>query len=99
MTLPAPAVCRAGPGDPVLRVDSGPVRQLVAQDDENLGHVLARGLREQGYVVDAVPDGEPAASYLRFYRYEVAVLDWRMPRLSGLELVRRSAAAARRPRC
>jgi len=65
------------------------VRVLVAEDDENLGAVLARGLREQGYVVDLVPDGETAASYLRFYQYEVAVLDWRMPRLSGLDLLRR----------
>jgi two-component system copper resistance phosphate regulon response regulator CusR len=62
---------------------------LVAEDDENLGAVLARGLREQGYVVDLVPDGETAAAYLRFYQYEVAVLDWRMPKLSGLDLVRR----------
>jgi DNA-binding response OmpR family regulator len=64
------------------------VRVLVAEDDENLGAVLARGLREQGYVVDLVPDGETAASYLRFYQYEVAVIDWRMPRLSGFDLVR-----------
>ncbi len=62
---------------------------LVAEDDASLGEVLARGLREQGYVVDLVPDGETAASYLRFYSYEVAVLDWRMPRLSGLDLVQR----------
>jgi len=62
---------------------------LIAEDDENLGAVLARGLREQGYVVDLVPDGETAASYLRFYQYEVAVLDWRMPRLSGLDLLQR----------
>ena len=62
---------------------------LVAEDDEGLGQVLARGLREQGYVVDLVPDGETAAAYLRFYQYEVAVLDWRMPRLSGLDLVHR----------
>ena len=62
---------------------------LVAEDDESLGEVLARGLREQGYVVDLVPDGETAAAYLRFYQYEVAVLDWRMPRLSGLDLVQR----------
>jgi len=62
---------------------------LIAEDDESLGEVLARGLREQGYVVDLVPDGETAASYLRFYQYEVAVLDWRMPRLSGLDLVQR----------
>ncbi|HEU5392896.1 MAG TPA: response regulator transcription factor [Streptosporangiaceae bacterium] len=65
------------------------MRVLVAEDDENLGAVLARGLREQGYVVDLVPDGETAASYLRFYQYEVAVLDWRMPRLSGLDLLQR----------
>ena len=62
---------------------------LVAEDDESLGEVLARGLREQGYVVDLVPDGETAAAYLRFYQYEVAVLDWRMPKLSGLDLVRK----------
>src|SRR6185437_7543735 len=36
-----------------------------------------------------VPDGETAASYLRFYSYEVVVLDWRMPRLSGLDLLAR----------
>src|SRR5205814_4156520 len=71
------------------KVDSASVRVLVAEDDENLGAVLARGLREQGYVVDLVPDGEAAAAYLRFYQYEVAVLDWRMPRLSGFDLVQR----------
>src|SRR6266550_4502322 len=70
-------------------VDSEAVRVLVAEDDEGLGEVLARGLREQGYVVDLVPDGEAAAAYLRFYQYEVAVLDWRMPKLSGLDLVQR----------
>ena len=65
------------------------MRVLVAEDDEGLGEVLARGLREQGYVVDLVPDGEAAAAYLRFYQYEVVVLDWRMPRLSGFDLVQR----------
>ena len=65
------------------------VRILVAEDDKGLGAVLVRGLREQGYVVDLVPDGETAASYLRFYQYEVAVIDWRMPKLSGLDLVDR----------
>ena len=73
---------------PAVRVSSEAVRVLVAEDDESLGEVLARGLREQGYVVDLVPDGETAASYLRFYRYELAVLDWRMPKVSGLDLVR-----------
>jgi two-component system, OmpR family, response regulator len=65
------------------------VRILVAEDDEGLGAVLVRGLREQGYVVDLVPDGETAASYLALCQYAVAVVDWRMPKLSGLDLVAR----------
>jgi DNA-binding response OmpR family regulator len=65
------------------------VRILIAEDDDGLGAVLVRGLREQGYVVDLVPDGETAASYLRSYQYEVAVIDWRMPKLSGPDLVTR----------
>src|SRR5579862_2069904 len=64
------------------------MRILVAEDDQGLRSVLERGLREAGYVVDAVPDGDDALAYLGTYDYEVAVLDWRMPRLSGLEVVR-----------
>jgi DNA-binding response OmpR family regulator len=63
------------------------MRILVAEDDQGLRSVLERGLREAGYVVDAVPDGDDALAYLGTYEYEVAVLDWRMPRVSGLEVV------------
>ena len=63
------------------------VRILVAEDDAALRSVLDRGLRENGYVVDAVADGDAAVAYLRAYDYEVAVVDWRMPKLSGLEVV------------
>jgi DNA-binding response OmpR family regulator len=64
------------------------MRILVAEDDEHLGEVLARGLREQGYAVDLARDGETAGTFLRSYEYAVAVIDWRMPRLSGLDLIR-----------
>lgn len=64
------------------------VRVLVAEDDPGLRSVLERGLRENGYVVDVVPDGERALAFLRTYEYEVAVLDWRMPGISGLDVVR-----------
>jgi DNA-binding response OmpR family regulator len=60
----------------------------VAEDDNGLRSVLERGLRENGYVVDAVADGEWALRFLRTYDYEVAVLDWRMPAVSGLDVVR-----------
>jgi len=64
------------------------MRVLVAEDDSGLRDVLARGLRENDYIVDAVPDGEAAVRYLRSYSYELVVLDWRMPGLSGLDVVR-----------
>jgi two-component system OmpR family response regulator len=62
------------------------MRVLVAEDDEGLRSVLERGLRESGYAVDALGDGELALRYLDTYEYEVAILDWRMPKLSGLEV-------------
>jgi two-component system OmpR family response regulator len=65
------------------------MRVLVAEDDEGLRSVLERGLRESGYVVDAVADGEMGLRYLDTYEYEVAILDWRMPKVSGLEVIQR----------
>jgi DNA-binding response OmpR family regulator len=71
------------------------MRVLVAEDDAALRSVLERGLQRAGYVVDSVADGSDALAYLRTYDYEVAVLDWRMPIMSGIEVVqslRRSGA-------
>jgi DNA-binding response OmpR family regulator len=65
------------------------MRVLVAEDDEGLRSVLERGLRENGYVVDATADGAMALQYLDTYEYQVAILDWRMPKLSGLEVTQR----------
>jgi len=74
------------------------MRVLVAEDDRGLREVLARGLRENGYVVDAVANGETAIRFLRSYDYAIAVLDWRMPETSGLEVLqwmrRRQSSAA-----
>jgi DNA-binding response OmpR family regulator len=64
------------------------MRVLVAEDDDGLRSVLERGLKENGYVVDALPDGERALAFLRTYEYDVAVLDWRMPKVSGLDVIR-----------
>jgi DNA-binding response OmpR family regulator len=65
------------------------MRVLVAEDDDGLRSVLARGLQENGYVVDVTADGEEALRYLATYEYDVAVLDWRMPKVSGLEVIER----------
>lgn len=65
------------------------MRLLVAEDDEGLRSVLERGLREAGYTVDAARDGEQALRFLATYEYAAAVVDWRMPKISGLEVIQR----------
>lgn len=79
----------AGHAHHATQVDSVTVRVLVAEDDSGLGEVIGRGLREKGYVVDVVRDGDAALRFLRIYEYAVAVLDWRMPGVSGLDVVQR----------
>jgi two-component system OmpR family response regulator len=64
------------------------MRILVAEDDEALRSVLERGLKRAGYTVDSVADGSDALRYLETYEYEVAILDWRMPVTSGIDVVR-----------
>ena len=63
------------------------MRVLVAEDDPGLREVLVQGLEEAGYFVDAVAAGDDAVDQLRFYDYDVAVVDWRMPRMTGLQVV------------
>ncbi|MGA8017006.1 MAG: response regulator transcription factor [Candidatus Dormiibacterota bacterium] len=64
------------------------MRVLVAEDDPALRAVLVQGLEEKGYQVDAVGRGEDAIDQLKFYEYDVAVVDWRMPGGSGIDVVR-----------
>jgi DNA-binding response OmpR family regulator len=61
---------------------------LIAEDDETLGDEIAFGLRDRGYVVDLVNNGETALSYARCYDYAVAVLDWLTPVVAGIDMVR-----------
>lgn len=63
------------------------VRILLVEDDFGLRSVLERGLVEAGYVVDAVANGDDALKYLREYEYAVGVFDWRVPGVSGFEII------------
>src|SRR5262245_42944745 len=72
----------------------GPMRLLIAEDDPRLCSLLLRGLTENGYVVDAAGRGDDALHVLGSYGYAVAVLDWRMPGLDGVEVIK--AARKRR---
>jgi DNA-binding response OmpR family regulator len=70
------------------------MRLLIAEDDPRLASLLRRGLTESGYVVDVACRGDDALHLLALYEYAAAVLDWRMPGLDGVEVIR--AARSRR---
>src|ERR1700728_2940193 len=52
--------------------------------------MLDHELRENGYEVDALADGDLASACLGRYDYEVAIVDWRLEKLSGLEVIERA---------
>lgn len=63
------------------------MRILLAEDDALLGDGLRNGLRQHGFQVDWVRDGEAAQRELRAQPYAAAVLDLGLPRLDGLEVL------------
>ncbi len=63
------------------------MRILVAEDDPGLQQIIALGLRDAGYHVDTVDRGDDAIDQLKWYEYDVAVIDWRMPGAEGIDVV------------
>jgi len=65
------------------------MRVLVVEDDALLGDAIQAGLKQSGYAVDWMKDGISAEQALATEPYAAVVLDMGLPRLSGLELLRR----------
>lgn len=64
------------------------MRILLAEDDALLGDGVRAGLRQQGFQVDWVRDGEAAERELRGQPYAAAVLDLSLPRMDGIDVLR-----------
>ncbi|MDX6398828.1 MAG: two-component system, OmpR family, response regulator, partial [Gaiellaceae bacterium] len=69
------------------------MRVLVAEDQLKMASVIRRGLVEEGYAVDVVPDGQEAVIRATATEYDVIVLDVMLPKLDGFEVCRRVRAA------
>jgi len=65
------------------------MRILVVEDDALLGDAIQAGLKQAGFAADWVKDGMQADQALSTEPYDAAVLDIGLPRLSGLEVLRR----------
>ena len=62
---------------------------LVAEDDRTLADGLCRALRANGNAVDHVEDGQSADTALATQSYDLVILDLGLPRLAGLEVLKR----------
>ncbi len=65
------------------------MRILLVEDDGALRDTLAQALRQAGYGVDPVADGESADTALLAGSYDLVVLDLGLPQLSGIGLLKR----------
>ena len=64
-------------------------RILIAEDEANLRLVLQKELERLGYRVQAAPDGEAALRKLEESNVDVLLCDINMPRIDGMEVLRR----------
>ncbi len=61
---------------------------LVIEDDKTVGQYVKRGLDEARYHADLVGDGEEGLRLAAGGHYDLLVLDLRLPKLSGIEVLR-----------
>jgi two-component system response regulator QseB len=76
-----------------LENDRNDMRILLVEDDRALGEGIRTALRPEGYTVDWLQDGASACSALNHESFELAILDLGLPRLDGLEVLKRLRAA------
>jgi two-component system OmpR family response regulator len=64
------------------------MRLLVVEDNPDMGPYLEQGLREHGFAVDLVADGNLGLDYASMGVYDLLVLDRMLPGRDGLEVLR-----------
>ena len=65
------------------------MRVLVVEDERVLNRMITKTLENEGYSVDSCFDGEEALDFLKMGEFDAAVMDIMMPKLSGLEVVKK----------
>ena len=64
------------------------MRILLAEDERSLSRAIIALLERNNYSADAVYDGQEVLAYLEAGNYDALILDWMMPKMDGLCVLR-----------
>ena len=73
----------------LLNREGDTMRTLLAEPERSLSRAVVALLEKSNYSADAVYDGEEALAYLEAGNYDGVILDIMMPKMDGLEVLRR----------
>lgn len=72
------------------------MRILIVEDEKKVASFIEKGLEQEGHAVDVATDGETAAYKVETCDYDLLVLDLMLPKLSGIEVLKRARARVTR---
>lgn len=69
-------------------VRQNPMRILIVEDEKGIAGFLKEGLEEEGFAVDTANEGNKGLEFASVNDYDLLLLDWMIPGLSGIEICR-----------
>lgn len=73
---------------PIIQAELTVAKVLLVEDDNDMSEVLRHTLTNRGFTVQVAHDGRAALALLKVNKYDVILLDWMMPGLSGVDVCR-----------
>lgn len=64
------------------------MRILIVEDEQGIASFLKQGLEEESFAVDVVDEGKKGLQLALSGQYDLLLLDWMLPGLSGIEICR-----------
>lgn len=61
---------------------------LIVEDDRDLAQVLSVTLSSKGHSVQIADGGAVAIDFLRSFKYDLVILDWMMPEVTGIDVLK-----------
>ncbi len=65
------------------------MKVLVIEDERKIAKLIERGLKEELFSVDVANNGEDGLYLLETNSYDIAIIDWMLPKISGFEIIKK----------